>query len=163
MIFSGTVNKYNKYNLSQSRNILITQVRLYNFAKKKLKRAVEIRKLSGVTRSLNEKSFEFVIHVKEEHDIRLKSDHYRTQILDTLKQIYLELTLQNLPTYGIRQKDLKMYQTFEKDVAKGISRMPLPLARIVDEDVGSSNNDDEDFEMKSEEESKGSLTSNEKP
>ena len=27
-----------------------------------------------------------------------------------------------------------MYQTLEKDVEKGITRMPLPLARLVDED-----------------------------
>ena len=32
------------------------------------------RQLSGITKSLNDKSYEFVIHVKEERDYRLKSE-----------------------------------------------------------------------------------------
>lgn len=56
-----------------------------------------------------------------------------------------------------------MYQTLEKDAEKGISRMPLPLARLLDEDLPKQ---DDDFEMKSEEkseeESKGSISSADK-
>jgi len=40
-----------------------------------LKRVIDIRSLSGITKSLNEKSYEFVIHVKEQHDYRLKSEN----------------------------------------------------------------------------------------
>jgi len=36
----------------------------------------------------------------------------------------------NLPVYGVKQKDLAMYTTLEIDLAKGISRIPLMLARI---------------------------------
>ena len=39
--------------------------------------------------------------------------------------------------------------------------MPLPLARLLDEDIPKQD-EDGDFEMKSEEESKGSLTSTDK-
>ena len=41
----------------------------------------------------------------------------------------------NLPIYGIRNKDLREFNTTEKDLEKGISRIPLPLARIYEEDV----------------------------
>lgn len=42
---------------------------------------------------------------------------------------------QNLPIYGIKSKDLREVTTTEKDLEKGISRIPLQLARIYEEDV----------------------------
>lgn len=41
----------------------------------------------------------------------------------------------NLPIYGIKQKDLREFTTTEKDLEKGVSRIPLQLARIYEEDV----------------------------
>jgi len=41
----------------------------------------------------------------------------------------------NLPIYGIKNKDLKEFNTTEKDLEKGLSRIPLPLARIHEEDA----------------------------
>jgi hypothetical protein len=41
----------------------------------------------------------------------------------------------NLPIFGIKSKDMKEYTTTEKDVVKGISRIPLNLARIYEEDI----------------------------
>ena len=48
---------------------------------------------------------------------------------------YAAKVLQNLPIFGVRQKGLGTYTTQESDVQKGISRIPLPLARLVDEDI----------------------------
>ena len=39
-----------------------------------VKRAIQIEKLAGLTKSLHKSSKEFVIHVNGEHDYRLKSD-----------------------------------------------------------------------------------------
>lgn len=41
----------------------------------------------------------------------------------------------NIPIYGIKSKDLREFTTTEKDLEKGISRIPLQLARIYEEDV----------------------------
>ena len=41
----------------------------------------------------------------------------------------------NLPIYGIKNKDLKEFQTTERDVKKGISRIPMQIARLVEEDI----------------------------
>lgn len=41
----------------------------------------------------------------------------------------------NIPIYGIKQKDLREFTTTEKDLEKGVSRIPLQLARIYEEDV----------------------------
>ena len=41
----------------------------------------------------------------------------------------------NLPIYGIKTKDLREVTTTEKDLEKGVSRIPLQLARIYEEDV----------------------------
>lgn len=40
-----------------------------------------------------------------------------------------------MPVFGIRSKRLMDYTTKDKDLAKGISRMPLDLARIPDSDL----------------------------
>lgn len=45
------------------------------------------------------------------------------------------VTKVNLPIYGVRQKNLGAYTTQAGDVAKGISRVPLPLARLNDQDL----------------------------
>lgn len=41
----------------------------------------------------------------------------------------------NLPIYGIKYKELREFATTEKDLEKGISRIPLQLSRIYEEDV----------------------------
>ena len=41
----------------------------------------------------------------------------------------------NLPIFGLKNKDLREFTTTEKDRDKGISRIPLKLARLYEEDV----------------------------
>jgi hypothetical protein len=48
---------------------------------------------------------------------------------------YMSKMKKNLPIYGLKNKDLREFATTEKDRDKGISRMPLNLARIIDEDL----------------------------
>ena len=44
-------------------------------------------------------------------------------------------TRDNLPVYGVRQKKLAIYTTQIAEKQKGVSRMPLALARLTDEDI----------------------------
>jgi hypothetical protein len=49
---------------------------------------------------------------------------------------YLSSCKDNLPIYGIaKSKQLTDFCTSEKDVSRGISRVPLILARIYEEDI----------------------------
>jgi hypothetical protein len=53
-----------------------------------------------------------------------------------LKFAYVSFVHENLPIYGIaKQKTLAEFATTESDVARGISRMPLILARVYEEDL----------------------------
>ena len=49
---------------------------------------------------------------------------------------FLSINQENLPIFGIaKTRALSDFCTTEKDVARGISRMPLVLARIYEEDI----------------------------
>ena len=57
-------------------------------------------------------------------------------IFEVLKISYMSIVKDNLPIFGIaKAKQLADYATSEKDVARGITRMPLVLARIYEEDI----------------------------
>ena len=63
-------------------------------------------------------------------------NHYRRDtIFNVLKMGFASKMKANLPIYGIKNKDLKEFNTTEKDLEKGLSRIPLPLARIFEEDA----------------------------
>ena len=60
----------------------------------------------------------------------------REIIFQVIKMAYLSLCQENLPIFGIlKQRNLADYTTTEKDITRGISRMPLVLARIYEEDI----------------------------
>jgi len=60
----------------------------------------------------------------------------RETIFHVIKLAYLSLCQENLPIFGItKNRALADFATTEKDVARGISRMPLVLARIYEEDI----------------------------
>lgn len=57
-------------------------------------------------------------------------------IFQVLKMAYLSQAQENLPVFGIsKQRALSDFTTTEKDVSRGISRMPLVLCRIYEEDI----------------------------
>lgn len=112
-----------------------------------VKRVINIENLAGLTKSLHPTSKEFVIHVKMEYDYRLRSEQYllvflskifvyrRDKIMNVIKMAYTSKLKQNLPIYAIKNKELREFTTTEKDRDKGISRIPLSLARIYEEDI----------------------------
>ena len=53
-----------------------------------------------------------------------------------MKMGYLSQVQENLPIYGIaKSRSLIDFCTSERDVDRGISRIPLVLARIYEEDI----------------------------
>jgi len=134
-MYSGKVSKWNKFSIKQDRNIIITNLYFYHFKKKKIRRIVALENLAGLTKLLKKNSGEFVIHVKKEHDYRLHSEH-REIVFEMLKITYLSVVKDNLPIFGIAKANkLIDFATTESDVSRGISRMPLVLARIYEEDI----------------------------
>jgi len=70
--------------MKQERTVVVTNQNLYNFHKKskifhffsssvEIRRHLPIKDLAGLTKSLNEKSAEFVIHVKNDFDYRMET------------------------------------------------------------------------------------------
>lgn len=134
-MFSCRLKKWNKYTIKQDRNFVVTNLNIYNFKQKRLRRVVPIKNLQGLTKLMKSGSQEFVIHVKKEHDYRLASE-FRETIFQVIKMAFLSLNQENLPIFGIaKNRVLSDFCTTEKDVARGISRMPLVLARIYEEDI----------------------------
>lgn len=73
-MFSGKVKKWNKYSFKQDRSLVITNLNVYNFKNKSLRRVFPINKLAGLTKLLKAESQEFVIHVKSDYDYRILSE-----------------------------------------------------------------------------------------
>ena len=51
-----------------------------------------------------------------------------------IREAYQEKKNTEIDIYGIKNKDLREFTTTEKDLEKGVSRIPLKLARISDVD-----------------------------
>lgn len=60
----------------------------------------------------------------------------RDLIFEILKVAFMTVEKENLPIFGIaKASKLIDFATTESDVSRGISRMPLVLARIYEEDI----------------------------
>ena len=118
-MLSAKVSKYNRYSGimgAQERHFVVTNMCIYNFNKKKLRRVIAIMNLLGITKNLNAKSKEFVIHVENEPDYRLSCD-VRDNFLSVVKIAYITHKRNNLKIFGIgRSKTLVDFVTTEKDV-----------------------------------------------
>lgn len=67
--------------MKQDRYLIITSNKIYSLKKKKnVRRMIKIKNLKGVTINLN-KPNELVIHINNEIDIRLLSEH-RKRLID---------------------------------------------------------------------------------
>ena len=118
----------------QERYFVITMERVYNIKKNKIKRQININKLSGISKALLGKDTEFTIHVLSEYDYRFHSEK-REDIIAILKQRFLDLNRANLPIFGINKNNLRDFTTTEKDMKKQSSRYPPDEYRIKEEDL----------------------------
>ena len=93
--------------------------------------------LGGITKSLLGAKTEFIIHCPKEYDYRYLSEK-RSEIIEILKHRYAEKMNQNLPIYGVEKDRTNEFMTIEKDMKRGISRMPPSMLRLFTEDVIAS-------------------------
>jgi len=70
LVFSDSVSKINQNNWTQSRTLVITEDKIFNFNKEKSMREMSIANLDGISRSMVGKRSEFTIHFKKEYDYR---------------------------------------------------------------------------------------------
>ena len=117
--------------------MVITSNFVYNLKKKSVKRKIALIEIGGVSKSLASNSSEFVIHVPKEYDYRYTSDK-KDDIISTLKLAYVSCKKKNLPIYGIESRSLRDYTTTEKDMKRGITRVPEESKQIKGEDLLSS-------------------------
>lgn len=61
--------------------------------------------------------------------------------MNAIKLAYASKAKTNLPLFGIKNKELREFTTTEKDLEKGVSRIPLQLARLYEEDVFEEDGD----------------------
>jgi hypothetical protein len=55
-----------------------------------MRRQIDILKLTGVTKSTTEQAGEFVLHIKDDYDYRIKSE-IRDEVIEYLKKIFIAL------------------------------------------------------------------------
>jgi hypothetical protein len=73
--FSDKVRKINQNEWTQDRDLVITSKQIFNVHKKKVKRAINIKDLEGVSRNVVGKKAEFTLHIaKPEYDYRFNSE-----------------------------------------------------------------------------------------
>ncbi len=59
----------------------------------------------------------------------------RDKLVNSIKIAFISKKKRNLPIYGVKCKDLREFTTTEKDLERGISRIPLQLSRLNEEDL----------------------------
>ncbi len=77
------------------------------------------------------------MHVLNDYDYRFKSIR-RAEVIEVLKARYKELAGRPLKLYSVKPSNLKDFTTTEKDLKKGISRIPLETNRVKDGDTSAS-------------------------
>jgi hypothetical protein len=117
LIFSDKIKKINMYAWVQDRILAITNEKIYNIKKQKVKRMILIHKVGGITKTLISGKTEFIIHVPSEYDYRFVSDR-REEIIDILKYRFVETMQVNLPIFGIQKANLREFTTTETQMVK---------------------------------------------
>lgn len=133
LLFSDKIIKINRYNMSQDRQIVITNKALYNFKKKELKRRINLPLINGI--SISKLTDEFVVHGNEaEYDYDYVSSK-RLAILKILANAYKELTKGDLILCVLDDKSLKNVITLKPEKKKdpNFSRMPTKEHLTFDE------------------------------
>ncbi len=70
--------------------------------------------VDAVTKSTAAGSFEFVFHISSEYDYRFVGE-LRDEIIQTLKEVYLQVRSCNLPVYGVPKSSLKQFVSNKSD------------------------------------------------
>lgn len=130
LIFSDAIIKINRFNMSQDRNILITNKAIYNLKKTNIKRKIEIKNIIGIT--VAAMTDEFVIHGSElEYDYDYVSAN-RTKIIKIIAQQYKETNGKEIKLCKVEEKYLKNYVTSKKEKKKDLTFSRMDVNHLVD-------------------------------
>lgn len=114
--------KYNKWGMKQERDLLLTTQKLVNVCKAEFKRTIPIHKFRALSKALDPKNMEFVLHVVGEYDYRFICD-VREALFDSVKAVYFQTTNENIRIYVVSEP-LKKYTTGKKDAKKKEFKIP---------------------------------------
>jgi len=124
LFFSDKLTKVNRYGMNQERNILITNLAIYNLKKKSLKRRIDYKSLRGIT--VSKITDEFVLHGNdEEYDYNYISAK-KKKMIEFISRSYFEVTKKEIGLCELEAKSLKNVVTTKKEKKKDLnfSRMP---------------------------------------
>ena len=141
--YSNKIQKIKTFSLKQDPALLLTNVSLYVFQNKKLKRQVKYEEIIGITFSMA--SNELVIHVKQTDDFHFSSND-KTLIIYIIGKCYENLLNKSLILCEAKEKSLKQYVTTKKDKKKDNNNSKLnennridTLTFIIDNDPVETN------------------------
>lgn len=124
IFFSDKVTKINRYGIGQERNILVTNLAIYNLKKKSLKRRIDTKSIRGIT--VSKITDEFVIHGNDfEYDYNYISPR-KKKIIEFISKSYFEVLKKEMGLCELEAKSLKNVVTLKKEKKKDVnfSRMP---------------------------------------
>ena len=114
-LFSDEIYKKNKFGFNQTRQVVLTDIALYNLRSKKLQRKLDIAKLKGITVSIAKGCLEFVIHGNEaEHDY-LYSSRNKYTIIYLLEGAFEKLRGKELDFIYTESNSLKNRMTTKSE------------------------------------------------
>jgi len=139
VLFSGLVQKINKYKVSQERILVITNRYLYNIVPKDnmvssiaqwfsptsaLKRKISTSKISEITVSIHPLSEQFIIHVEGEYDYRYSGAGKRDKIIESIIHAHFEAGKPMFALYLKEAEDLAAFHTTDDDFKAKIIKRP---------------------------------------
>lgn len=116
LLFSDKIIKINRYNMSQDRQLVLTDKAVYNFKKKIMKRRIDYSTILGI--SISKLTDEFVIHGSDnEYDYDFVSSK-RKIIIEIIANSYKEETGKELILCLLDHKSLKPVVTLKPEKRK---------------------------------------------
>lgn len=99
-----------------------------------MKRIISVTNLGGITKSLHDKSFEFVIHVPSEYDYRYAAldSQNLDEIVQALKLAYLSTCKMSLVVYGVPNRYLGKYTKTSRSSNRNL-KVPDAKYILIDE------------------------------
>ena len=104
---SCPIYKFNDYKKKQERNLLITNMAVYNCKGTDIRRKIEADKIKGI--SFSRIGTEFILHVPTEYDYRYASSDLRDRIVYNVLKAHCRLTKEKLPIYYRDELNLVFY------------------------------------------------------
>ena len=139
VLFSGLVQKINKYKVSQERILVVTNKYLYNIVPKDtmvssiaqffspnsaLRRKISTGKISEITVSIHPLSEQFIVHVEGEYDYRYSGAGKRDKIIEAIIHAHFESGKNIFSLYLKEAEDLAAFHTTDDDFKAKIIKRP---------------------------------------